>query len=247
MLSGELSTSLTGRHFTIELFPFDFKEFQLSKTNDPNYDSYLTLGGFPQALVQDKPNFLLREYFNDIVEKDIRERTRSRSTQSIRQLIKIVYESCGSEISLRKLAGSAGLSADTVSMFLNAAENAYLLFSCPYFAFSEKQRIKRNKKYYPVDMGLRNAIITKTGLDLGKSLETHVFLRLRKISNTIYYWRNKGEVDFVVQDEKGITPYQVSYDGIKDRHEKALEEFYGYFPQANEAIFITKETVLSLF
>jgi predicted AAA+ superfamily ATPase len=188
----------------------------------------------------------LRQYFEDIIERDVRERVGARSSQPLRQLAKIVFESCGSELSLRKLAGATGLTVDTVGTYLSACESAYLLFSCPYFAFSERKRSKRNKKYYPVDPGLRTAVVTRTGQDLGKSFETIVYLSLRRQCRETYYWRGKGEVDFVTSGPGGITPYQVSIDGIKSRHEAALEEFYSNFPQANEPILITADNHESL-
>jgi predicted AAA+ superfamily ATPase len=188
----------------------------------------------------------LRQYFDDIIERDVRERVGARSSQPLRQLVKIVFESCGSELSLRKLAGATGLTVDTVSTYLSACESAYLLFPCPYFAFSERKRSKRNKKYYPVDTGLRQAVVTRTGEDQGKSFEALVYLYLRKKSRETYYWRGKGEVDFVTNDQTGITPYQVSLEGIEHRHEAALEDFYSYFPQANDPVYITSSDFTSL-
>ena len=42
-------------------------------------------------------------------------------------------------------------------------------------------------------------------------------------------------------DGQTITPYQVTWNEKQPRHEKALEAFYEAFPQANEAVFVTKE------
>ena len=240
MLSGELSTSLTGRYQKVEIFPFSYNEFQKVHTNS-NLETYLQMGGFPRAIQTDNPSTLLREYYDNILEKDVREKINARSIQSLRNLVRIVYESCGSELSLRRLAGLVGLTADSVGSYLESAESAYLLFSCPYFAFSEKKRIQRNVKYYAVDTGLRNSVITRTGQDLGKNFENLVYLSLRKEHREVYYWRGKGEVDFVINNEDGITPIQVSFQQIEDRHERALEEFYSMYPKANEALLITAE------
>lgn len=242
LLSGDLATRLTGRHRTIELFPFDFLEFQQALP-DGSIEDYLNCGGFPRAVVDAEPFGLLREYLTDIVERDVRRQVSVRSSLPLVQLVKAVFESTGSETSQRSLAGLLGVSADTAGSYLDACEAAYLLLPCRYFTFSERQRSARNRKYYPVDLGLRNSVITKTGADRGKGLETAVFLHLRKKHRQVFYWRQQGEVDFVTMDESGITPYQVSWEGPKPRHEIALNEFYQAYPKAKPCVQITKENL----
>lgn len=244
LLSGDLSSALTGRHTTLELFPFDFQEFLFARPAS-SFEDYLNQGGFPRTLTYENPEALLREYFTDIIERDVRRHVSVRSTLSLVQLVKAVFESTGSEVSQRSLAGLLGVTADTVGTYLDACESAYILLRCPYFTFSERQRTARNRKYYPIDLGLRNATVTKTGLDKGKKLEAAIFLHLRRKRGEVCYWRNNGEVDLVTADESGITPYQISWEGIKPRHEEALKEFYAAFPQANPAAFVTRNNVES--
>jgi predicted AAA+ superfamily ATPase len=108
----------------------------------------------------------------------------------------------------------------------------------PYFAFSDRKRSARNKKYYPIDTGLRRMAVTRTGADRGKLLECAVHLDLRRRGLKPAYWRGRGEVDFVVTTDRGITPIQVSWERSADRHHRALEEFYETFPQAREALLV---------
>ncbi len=246
LLSGELGSRLTGRHFTIELFPFSWQEYRKTKKK-PNFEVFLREGGFPRALSSAEPEKLLQTYFSDIIERDIRERVKAKSSQPLRQLLQMVYESCGSELSLRKIAAASGVSTDTAGHYIEMSEASYLVGSCSYFSYSSRQSNTRNKKYYPIDTGLRNAVVTKVGQDLGKHLETLFYWHLRKEHGpSVHYWRNKGEVDFVIRSGSEIQPYQVSWDGIKDRHEKALDNFYQQFPQANDPVLVTKKTVCDL-
>jgi len=242
LLSGEFATALTGRHITLELFPFSFTEYQLLFPKN-SIEDYLIAGGFPRALTFEKPYQLLQEYFNDIILRDVLKRVHARTPDAIKQVAKMTFESCGSELSYRKIAAVTGLTVDTVKSYLEACENSYLLFACHYFAFSEKKQLSRQKKYYPIDSGMRYAITNVANRDLGKSLELMVFLRLKQFNEQVFYWQemNKGEVDFVAVNGNSITPYQVTWEGIQARHEKALNHFYENFPQANEAIFITRE------
>jgi predicted AAA+ superfamily ATPase len=244
LLSGELASSLTGRYLTVELFPFDYDEFRMVRKGG-TVDQYLEAGGFPAPLLSLDADRLLRSYFVDIVERDVRERVGARSSLPLRQLVQMLYESAGSELSLRRVAASVGIAVDTASLYVEAAESAYLVFSCPYFAWSERKRAARNKKYYPVDTGLRRVAVTRTGEDRGKMLECATFLKLRQRYDTVYYWRGRGEVDFVVEHEGTTIPVQVSWQEPTSRHLEALDEFYEEHPRAGEAVLVSAESYAS--
>ncbi len=244
LLSGEFGTSLTGRHLTLELFPFSFSEFKLFSSKK-SVEDYLHLGGFPRPLTFEHPFQLLQEYFNDIILRDVVQRVKARSAESVKQVVKMAFETCGSELSYRRIAAVSGISVDTVKSYLEACEQAYLLFSCPFFSFSEKKRQSKQKKYYPIDPGLRHAVTNTSGRDYGKSLELLMYLYLKQNHDQVYYWQeiHKGEVDFITVDGQSITPYQVTWNGKEPRHEKALAYFYESFPQANEPVFVMRENI----
>lgn len=241
LLGGELASSLTGRHLRHELFPFDFAEFQ-QREQPGDLEQFILRGGFPAILDSPQPEKLLQQYFLDIVEKDIRERVSAKSSRPLQAMARMVLESVGSELSLRRIAGAIQLSPETVSHYLQACEDAYLIFSCHYFAPSEAKRVRHNRKYYAVDTGLRRAVSARSGQDLGKDFENLVYLVLRRITADISYWKGKGEVDFVVNTPRGVTPIQVTYGDPQPRHEEALEEFFQQFPHANEAVYVTPKS-----
>jgi uncharacterized protein len=242
LLGGELASSLTGRHLRHELFPFDFTEFQ--KWGKPDeLEQFIRLGGFPAVLGFPQPEKLLQQYFLDIVEKDIRERVSARSSRPLQAVAKMVLESVGSALSLRRISGALQLSPETVNHYLQACEDAYLIFSCSYFAYSEAKRVRHNRKYYAIDTGLRRTISTRVGQDLGKDFENLVYLILRRKTADISYWKGQGEVDFVINSPAGITPIQVTYGEPQHRHDNALEEFYRHFPHANEAVYVTPKSI----
>ena len=241
LLSGELASGLAGRHVVVELFPFDLGEVRLVRPDAPLSD-FLQDGGFPAPLRSPEGDRLRRAYFNDIVERDVRERVAARSTGPLRQLAHMLFDSAGVELSVRRLAAALGMAPDTVALYLGALEDAYLTFGCPYFAWSERKRSVRNKKYYPIDTGLRRVAVTRSGEDRGKMLECATFLELRKAFGDVYYWRERGRVDFVVVRDDEPVPIQVAWDGPTERHHKALDAFYEAHPRAGEAVFVTAET-----
>ena len=154
----------------------------------------------------------------------------------------MLFESSGSELSVRRVASALGTAPDTASLYIGAIEDAYLAFACPYFDWSVRKRSVRNKKYYPIDTGLRRIAVTRAGEDRGKMLECATFLQLRRRFRDVYYWRDRGEVDFVVTRNREPVPIQVSWDGPSERHRRALDAFYEAHPRSSEAIFVTAKT-----
>lgn len=256
LLSGKIASSLTGRHLTTELFPFSFSEFARANSVDSTLEEFLQRGGFPRAVTFENPAQLLRQYVTDIVERDVRRNLEISSSTVIMHLVKLVFESLGSEMSQRSLARTLGISPDTVGTYLDACEAAYLIICCPYFTYSEKQRLVRNRKYYPIDVGLRQALVGAGRVDNGKLLETMVFLHLRRYFTEVSYWRGEREVDFVITMPNGaagsstrgrsIVPIQVSWDGVKPRQLRAFQEFKEHFPESADGIIIDRDNCLEI-
>lgn len=240
LLSGDLSTALTGRHVSIEMFPFDFGEFQ--QVREGGLEDYLEAGGFPRVLSYQPSQQLLAEYFTDIVERDVRRHVRARDSLVLRRVFQIVFESVGAELSARKLAAALDIAPDSANEYLSAGLAAYIAFECPYFTYSERKRAARNRKFYAIDTGLRRAITTKVGRDLGKDFENAVYLDLRRYTNRVFYWRGRREVDFVIPTPSGILPIQVTWGATQRRHELAIDEFREEHPEALPAVCVTAET-----
>jgi len=241
LLSGELGSTLTGRHHTVELFPFDLAEYRVLRPRAA-LEEYLDQGGFPAAVQAPDRETLLRTLFTDIIERDVRERVGARSTQPLRQLAQMIFESAGSEMSSRRVASALGLAVDTAGGYIDAIENAYLALSCSFFAWSMRRRLVRHRKYYAVDTGLRRAVVTATGADRGKQLEAATFLLLRRRFKEVHYWRGEAEVDFVVSHGGVPTPVQVTWSTPTDRHERGIDGFHAAHPTAGEGVIVTRES-----
>ena len=99
LLSRELGTHLTGRHLTIELFPFSFNEFCLfyqKKANEKIFDEYLEKGGFPEYLKLNQPQ-ILQTLVNDIIARDVIVRHQLRSPQTIKEVTTYLLSNVGKE------------------------------------------------------------------------------------------------------------------------------------------------------
>src|SRR3989338_4624624 len=231
LLKKEYSTLLTGRNLTFEVFPLSFKE-------------YLEKGGFPEILLA-KEEFkfkILKQYFDDLLYKDIigRYNINSRKAQD---LALFLITNFASKISLRNLRNSLGISYDSVKDYLAYYSEAYLFFINDYFSYSVKEQKTRPSKIYCIDNGLRNAVSFKFSDDFGKLAENLVFIELKRRSKEVYYWENKGEVDFVVKDGARLTGINVTYsDKIDKREIEGLKEFKEEFgKKVGKSVIITKE------
>lgn len=184
---------------------------------------------------------------HDIIERDVRRHVAARSTTTLHHLGKSIFESAGSELSANKLAKMLGIATDTALSYIDAFSKAYLIQPCHYFTFSERKRAMRNTKWHPIDCGMRRAVISSGTPDIGKSFESIVYYELRRRYGDVYYWRDTGEVDFVVLDDNRPLPIQVTWYGIKARHKEAVAAFQKKHSNALEAQYITQENFSSYF
>ncbi len=245
LLSKELGTRLTGRHLRYELFPFSFKEFLKLTGERPGieaFEEFFEKGGFPEFLKAQKAG-ILQELFTDIVIRDIVARHKLRSVKTIQEMALYLLTNVGREFSysgLREIF-SLGSTSSAVS-FVSYFEDSYLLFTVPKFDYSLKKQLVNPKKVYSIDNGLSNANSASFSEDKGKMLENAVFLGLRRRHKDVFYFRGKGECDFVVKEKtKLIKAIQVCFELNEDNKNReinglieALEKF-----QLKEGLILT--------
>ena len=216
LLSKELGTRLTGRHIRYELFPFSYVEMLEFLNLNPgidSYDIYLKKGGFPEFIKIGREE-ILRELFNDITIRDIVARYNLRQSKSIKELGIYLLSNIGKEFSYSKLKTMLNIgSVNTVISFISYFEESYLLFTIPRFNYSYKKQLINPKKIYSIDNGLAIANSASFSKDLGRMLENQVFQYLRRKFRDIYYYKEKGECDFIVKEKNEIIlAIQVCYD-----------------------------------
>jgi predicted AAA+ superfamily ATPase len=220
LLSKELGTKLTGRHLRQELFPFSYNEF-LNFTSQAkgakSFDVYLQKGGFPEYLKYAR-NEILQELFNDIIMRDIVVRHKLRSPKAIKELALFLLSNVGAEFSYNNLAKTFGLGSTNTSVaFVSYLEDSYLLFTIPKFSYSLKKQSVNPKKVYAIDNGLANVNSVSFSSNKGRMLENSVFLDLRRSGKEIFYFKEKGECDFLVKEKNKVTQaIQVCYDLNED-------------------------------
>lgn len=203
LLKGELATKLTGRHISVELFPFDYLEY-LEYTNQAEsidiLEKYIRDGGFPLYLqTQDKA--VLLELFDDIIYRDIIVPHKIREVTSLRRLAMFLAENIGCRISASKLVEPLNASNNvTISQWCDYLSEAYLFFFIPFYSESEKSQLINPRKVYCIDTGLEQAVSVRIIPNDGLRFENLVFLAIRRKYKEIFYFSQKGECDFVVTE-----------------------------------------------
>ena len=234
MLSGEIATLISGRYVQIEMLPFSFKEYMEStgSMNDRGvkYTEYLENSSFPQTLELKGQPDEIRDYleglYNTIVVKDIVNRKKITDTMMLKSLLRFVFDNIGNPLSSKKIADtmtSAGRKIDvkTVEKYLEALTESYILYQAKRYNIKGKQYLKTLEKYYVVDVGLRFMLLGSKQMDAGHILENVVYLELLRRGYDVYVGKiNEFEVDFVAQNSRGTSYFQVA---LTVRDEKTLQ------------------------
>lgn len=207
------------------------------------FQDYLYNGGFPEIVLSGK-NELLKEYFEDILFKDIIIRYEVRDVNTLRKLATYCLTNVSNFISYNSLKNIFKISLDKVKSYLSYLEESFLIFFVQSFSYSLKSQELSPKKVYCIDNGLRNAVSFKFSKDEGKLLENLIFLDLKRREKEIHYWRNKNEVDFVIKNiDDSLTAINISYsDDIEEREINGLKEFKNIFiSKVRDLFLITKD------
>ena len=269
LLKTELSTALTGRSLTLEVFPLSFHEFlkfkgvvledQLDVVKNKAkierlFIEYLQFGGFPRVVLEEDEFLkreMLKELFDGIVMRDILFRHGFRDVNSVKLVAELAinsFSSLKSVSSLRnELAGilKRKVSPNFVAQVMEALRESYLLFTIPPFSPKIKDVKKYPKKIYAVDTGLATTVTLSFSKNLGRLVENAVALHLIKKygENNLFYYRGKREVDFILREGLRITKaIQVTWD-LRESYErevKALLEAMNVF-DLEEGIIVTAD------
>ena len=236
LLSSEIASSLTGRSISHKIWPLSFEEFldfkRIKKKLNHNeylayFKSYLIEGSFPEpSLITESGarNTELKQYFEDILNKDIIKRYEVRNTKNLYLIASYYLTNLSSPHSTHSVKKALNINAETVGDYTRYMEDAFLIFSIDRYHPNLKVQIRDSKKIYVIDNGLRNAISRSASEDLGKLAENAAFIELKRRSKEIYYYKEEQEVDFIITENfKAKEAIQVCYSNLEDPETYARE------------------------
>jgi len=265
MLGRDIATTLGGRYWTRNVYPFTFKEFLGSKniildshwvysptlkaSVERAFNEYFHFGGFPEVFEVNAKRIWLNELYNKIFFSDLVVRNKIRNEAVLRMTVKRLAESVKQPTAYNRISNlvkSTGLNcqANTVMEYVEFMRDACLLFSLNNYAskFSERETIK---KHYFVDNGLLNIFLNDGETSLLENLcAIHLF---QKYGEELYYYNKNVEVDFYLPEQHTAIQacYNLSDLQTSEREINALVKLHAFEP-LQHALIITKddETVI---
>lgn len=234
LLSSELATLLSGRYITISMLPLSFKEYcELKNSNSQDiFKEYLNNGGFPYISSIVNENDFINDYlegiYNTIIIKDIADRQNRKEINInnrnvvdinlLKSISKYLSSIIGSPISVRNVtnylvSNGRKISSHTVDEYMNFLKDSFIFYPVERFDIVGKELLKTNKKWYIIDVGLRNYILPRSHYDLGFTLENIVYFELLRRNYRINIGKiGSAEVDFVARKKDYIVYIQVTAD-----------------------------------
>jgi len=247
LLHGEVAAALRGRYEDVLLLPFSFREYLVFRKLDwdramlhtpargtviREFEQYMKYGGFPEvALRQAVPEKrkLLQNYYSTIFYKDILDRHGIKARALLERVMVAVLNGSAELFSLssfsRQLKG-AGLpgSKRTLANYLQYLQEAFFVISTEKYSPSARVRSMNPRKVYVLDPGF-GLLSEEFSENRGGRLETAVAIELSRRGQAIFYFKDRGECDFIVK--RGTRPalaWQVCWE-VTRRNQK--REFSG--------------------
>ncbi len=239
LLSSELATLLTGRYIEIKMLPLSFKEY-MSSFNDKTdisrkFRNYLRYSSFPQAVELYRINpenikMFLDGIYNTVLFKDVMQRKGITDKTMLERTAKYLYDNIGNRTSLKGISNNLegidkNYSYNTISNYVEALIDSYLIFRASRYDIKGKEFLKTQEKYYAVDIGLRYYMLgQESGKDMGHILENIIYLELLRRGYDVYIGKYDDlEVDFVAKKPENTEYYQVALTTRSEDDNKILE------------------------
>ena len=184
------------------------------------FEKYIEHGGYPEVVNQksaEKRKVILTNYYNQILYRDIVRNYKIKQTMILENLSLYLMQNIAQKFSFRNIAKILETNTETVRIFINYLKLSYLFQVINFFGTSLKTVLKKDKKFYCLDNGFRNAIVGHKGLDKGFLVENLVLQHLQQRFAKVSFWYNqkKQELDFIAKDNGFIMPIEVKYSDAK--------------------------------
>jgi len=205
------------------------------------FSEYKERGGFPYLFQISEPILWKRLLKEDIVDKvlyrDLTQLFGIKKPLTLEKLFLYLTANSSGILNISNIANSLQLSREYTEKYLEYLQRAYLIFTVRKYAASIEKQIRSNEKVYVVDHGLINAF---GHARTGTILENMVFRYLHDLKIPLYYWRDRYEVDFVVEPEYGTVPVEVKdTDTITKKEIQGIMEFMKRY-KSDKGIIVTR-------
>ena len=245
-LSNSVNEPLTGRKFEYCLMPVSAEEM-MNHTNATEekrlLEKRLLFGSYPDVINNPgDEREILKNIVNSYLYKDIFAFQDVRRPEVIERLLQAVALQIGSEVSFNELAGLLGLNILTVQRYIDLLEKSYVIFHLRSFSRNVRNELKKSRKIYFYDLGVRNALIgdfkpLALRADTGALWENYLISeRLKRNSynsfyGKSYFWRTKQqqEIDYIEDTDGVLHAFEFKWNTAKQPH--ITQTFAKNYPQ----------------
>lgn len=244
-LRNSLNEPLTGRKFEYKLFPISFSEM-VQHTNLleelRQLPQRLVYGYYPEIVTQ--PNDaerLLRFLSDSYLYKDIFLFKGIKKPEKMLELLKLLAWQIGSEVNYNELSNILKIDNQTVESYVEMLEQVFVIYKLPAYHTNHRTELKKSKKIYFNDLGIRNALINdfrpiEIRNDAGALFENFIINELRKqneykqVYANFYFWRNtdQREIDLILEKNNQLQAIEIKWNPNKKvRLTKSFSNIYG--------------------
>lgn len=227
-LLNEINEPLTGRKYEYTLFPVSFSE--LSNQNGilkekGMLNHRLVFGSYPEVI--NRPNDAidtLKWLSDSYLYKDIFRLGTIKKPDLLVKILQSLSYQLGNEVSFNELAQTVDSDPKTVEKYIQLLEKTFVIFRLPALSRNLRNEIRKSKKIYFFDNGIRNAIINNFNplnvrQDVGNLWENYVISErlktseYRRIHSNKFFWRTKQqqEVDYIEEREGKMWAFEFKY------------------------------------
>lgn len=224
-LASSINEPLTGRKFDYQLYPLSFGEMVNHHgliTEKRLLQQRLVFGYYPEIVTNPgKEVRLLKELASSYLYKDILSYGQVKKPVILDKLLRALALQVGNEVSFMELSQMVGADKETIERYVDLLEKAFIILKVNALSRNVRNEIKKGKKIYFWDNGVRNAILGnfmpwENRLDQGASWENFIIMeRVKHLSSqgfygNIYFWRTtqNQEIDLIEEKDGSFSAFE---------------------------------------
>ncbi|SCH30149.1 Uncharacterised protein [uncultured Clostridium sp.] len=248
LMSGEISTYLTGRYISIPVFTLSFDEYlefkkDSGRTPKELLNEYIRMGGFPIVALgnfDERSSYQIVEgIYNSVITSDITKRHNITNFDLFNRVVKYVVENVGKTFSANAIVKfmkgeGRSLSVEAVYNYLEWLEKAFVIYRCQRYDMKGKTVLKTQEKFYLEDASLKYCMMGFNPKSVAAMLENIVYFELRWKGYDVYIGKNATkEIDFVAvrRDERIYVQVCRNLPEESDREVANLLEIKDHYPK----------------
>lgn len=231
-LNARTAEPLTGRKFEFMLYPLSFGELVEHHgllEEKRLLEHRLIYGSYPEIVTNPgREEELLKLLAGSYLYKDLLTLEQIKKPVLLEKILRALALQLGNEVSFNEIGQLVSADSQTVERYIDLLEKAFVLFRLPALSRNVRNEIKKGKKIYFYDNGIRNAVIGNfTPLsgrtDTGSLWENYLISERLKLLNNRrrdadrYFWRTtqQQEIDYIEEREQQLYAYEFKWSKNK--------------------------------